>query len=185
RCGRHTTIRPWVSRRARNLPPARDVSRVPSAPPRPAPPNVSRVPSAPLPPVLRPRPARHSRPPPVILHAPAPTRRWIALRPRAAATCGGRPGRARDPQPRLLLRPRPCYNPAPETQDAPGPRGGTGSMERRRLGRGLDALLGGAGDGAAGPDGGPIRQARLPVEHLDRNPFQPRKEFDPEELAAL
>jgi len=61
-------------------------------------------------------------------------------------------------------------------------------MEKRRLGRGLDALLSstsgemnaaGAGTEAAGG------QARVAVERIDHNPYQPRKAFDDEELAAL
>lgn len=55
-------------------------------------------------------------------------------------------------------------------------------MEKRRLGRGLNALLGEAEDGAgpANPE-----QARVPVERIQQNPYQPRKAFDPDELAAL
>jgi ParB family chromosome partitioning protein len=55
-------------------------------------------------------------------------------------------------------------------------------MEKRRLGRGLNALLGDAEGGAAAPA---VEQARVPVERITRNPFQPRKTFDTEELAAL
>jgi ParB family chromosome partitioning protein len=46
-----------------------------------------------------------------------------------------------------------------------------------RLGRGLDALLGEAGDT---PD-----PTRLPLDRIHHNPYQPRKRFDPDELAAL
>jgi ParB family chromosome partitioning protein len=61
-------------------------------------------------------------------------------------------------------------------------------MEKRRLGRGLDALLGGPSDGgtaraevlAAGGE-----QARVPVDRIERNPYQPRKTFDTDELSAL
>jgi ParB family chromosome partitioning protein len=53
-------------------------------------------------------------------------------------------------------------------------------MEKRRLGRGLDALLG-AAEGGKDPNG----QAEVPVEQLQHNPFQPRKAFDADELAAL
>jgi ParB family chromosome partitioning protein len=51
-------------------------------------------------------------------------------------------------------------------------------MEKRRLGRGLDALL------TAAPDAS-VEQAKVSVAQIDHNPFQPRKEFDDEELAAL
>lgn len=46
-----------------------------------------------------------------------------------------------------------------------------------RLGRGLDALLGDAG---ATPD-----PTRLPLDRIQNNPYQPRKRFDADELAAL
>lgn len=54
-------------------------------------------------------------------------------------------------------------------------------MEKRRLGRGLDALLGVPdGDQAVETDTG-----NVPLESIDNNPYQPRKDFDPEELASL
>lgn len=48
-----------------------------------------------------------------------------------------------------------------------------------RLGRGLDALLGDAAGGAGGPAN------RLPVGRITHNPYQPRKQFDEDELKAL
>lgn len=48
--------------------------------------------------------------------------------------------------------------------------------EKRRLGRGLDALLGNPGS-----DGGPS----VAVAEIQQNPYQPRKAFDDEELASL
>lgn len=56
---------------------------------------------------------------------------------------------------------------------------------RRRLGRGLSALLGSGsgGDGApreASPDGSQIH-----VELIERNPFQPRRDFDPQAINEL
>jgi ParB family chromosome partitioning protein len=54
-------------------------------------------------------------------------------------------------------------------------------LEKRRLGRGLDALLG--ENGSAGPAAGPT--AEVPLDRLQQNPYQPRKAFDPDELAAL
>ncbi len=57
-------------------------------------------------------------------------------------------------------------------------------MERRRMGRGLDALLNsttnGDGAGAAVAD-----QPRVAVGQVDANPYQPRKVFDGEDLAGL
>ena len=50
-----------------------------------------------------------------------------------------------------------------------------------RLGRGLDALLGGA-EGVTVNLGGPNR---LPLGEIDHNPYQPRKRFDDDELANL
>lgn len=54
-------------------------------------------------------------------------------------------------------------------------------MEKRRLGRGLDVLLGNGDDGPLGPGG----ESKVAIERIQQNPFQPRKEFDPEELTAL
>lgn len=54
-------------------------------------------------------------------------------------------------------------------------------MEKKRLGRGLDALLGG-GDTALA-EGPP--EAEVPLAKILQNPHQPRKSFDADELAAL
>jgi ParB family chromosome partitioning protein len=52
-------------------------------------------------------------------------------------------------------------------------------MEKKaRLGRGLDALIGN-GDGAT------PTQTDAPLDAIERNPYQPRKEFDDAELNAL
>jgi ParB family transcriptional regulator, chromosome partitioning protein len=51
--------------------------------------------------------------------------------------------------------------------------------KKSRLGRGLDALLSGD-DGAAA-----ATQTQVPVEIIEQNPYQPRKTFDGDELAAL
>lgn len=50
--------------------------------------------------------------------------------------------------------------------------------KKSRLGRGLDALLGGAED-SRGP------RSEVAVEAIEENPFQPRKTFDEDELSAL
>ena len=58
-------------------------------------------------------------------------------------------------------------------------------MNKRRLGRGLDSLLG-AGDGGSEPSA--IESADLvqvDVNRLDPNPFQPRRQFDAAEISAL
>jgi ParB family chromosome partitioning protein len=52
--------------------------------------------------------------------------------------------------------------------------------KKTRLGRGLDALLSGGGDGAA-----TATLSQVPVESIEHNPYQPRKTFDDDELAAL
>jgi ParB family chromosome partitioning protein len=61
--------------------------------------------------------------------------------------------------------------------------------KQRRLGRGLDALLGiaeGTAEvAAAAAPAGPVTQAQVPLEQIQQNPFQPRKTFDAEELTAL
>jgi ParB family chromosome partitioning protein len=52
----------------------------------------------------------------------------------------------------------------------------------RRLGRGLEALLG-TGGGLASSDEGALKL--IPIAQVDRNPFQPRIEFNPEDLVEL
>jgi ParB family chromosome partitioning protein len=52
----------------------------------------------------------------------------------------------------------------------------------RRLGRGLEALLGSA-SGLASSDEGAFKS--IPIGQIGRNPFQPRKEFNSEELGEL
>src|SRR5262245_13419166 len=55
-------------------------------------------------------------------------------------------------------------------------------MHRKALGRGLEALIPGATEGA--PDRGPGAQM-LPVEDIGPNPFQPRTRFDDSALQEL
>jgi ParB family chromosome partitioning protein len=56
-------------------------------------------------------------------------------------------------------------------------------MEKKtRLGRGLDALLGGPAEGEAQVVAG---QAEVRLDQIHNNPWQPRKVFDEEELASL
>lgn len=55
--------------------------------------------------------------------------------------------------------------------------------KKERLGRGLEALLGDFLDEGVSPDSAEVRM--LPVARIRPNPFQPRKEFDPEELTSL
>lgn len=52
----------------------------------------------------------------------------------------------------------------------------------RRLGRGLEALLG-TGGGLASTDEGALKL--IPIAQVGRNPFQPRTEFNPEDLLEL
>src|SRR5438045_2714651 len=61
-------------------------------------------------------------------------------------------------------------------------------MEKRRLGRGLDALLTSTGNGptAAIKDGAADNGVTcVAVAWLDQNPYQPRQAFDDDDLAAL
>ena len=67
------------------------------------------------------------------------------------------------------------------------------AAQKRGLGKGLDALLGGGNapaavtsitPGAAAPAGDQPQQ-EVPVDLIDRSPYQPRREFDPEKLAEL
>jgi ParB family transcriptional regulator, chromosome partitioning protein len=58
-------------------------------------------------------------------------------------------------------------------------------VNKRRLGRGLEALLG-RDEGGSDPgsyEGGDLTY--LPVDQIDPNPFQPRRQFDPAEITAL
>lgn len=64
-----------------------------------------------------------------------------------------------------------------DDQGAPEP-------QRRRLGRGLNALLGTGSFGESGPVG-EGDQSQVHVDLIERNPFQPRQEFDPEALNEL
>lgn len=57
-------------------------------------------------------------------------------------------------------------------------------MMKRALGRGLGALLPSAAD-AAPPSGDAARVLDVPIESVSPNPYQPRKDFDPEALAEL
>jgi ParB family transcriptional regulator, chromosome partitioning protein len=63
-------------------------------------------------------------------------------------------------------------------------------MEKpRRLGRGLEALIPGAGTstgaGTAAPTAPPSDYQRLPIPEIRPNPYQPRREFDEAELSEL
>jgi ParB family transcriptional regulator, chromosome partitioning protein len=56
-------------------------------------------------------------------------------------------------------------------------------MEKKpRLGRGLDALLGGSGEDGNGPS---ADLSQVSVQVIDQNPYQPRRAFDEEELSSL
>ncbi|MCA9072145.1 MAG: chromosome partitioning protein ParB, partial [Planctomycetaceae bacterium] len=76
--------------------------------------------------------------------------------------------------------------------DTPSDAAQDKGVMRRRLGRGLNALLGGAvPDSPAGE--APANDAEtelkpsdeISVELIERNPYQPRKEFDKELLLEL
>ncbi|MBX3442706.1 MAG: ParB/RepB/Spo0J family partition protein [Planctomyces sp.] len=58
---------------------------------------------------------------------------------------------------------------------------------KRRLGRGLSALLGGSAPASeeAQPHADPGELRHIPIDRLTRNPYQPRKEFDAESLGEL
>ncbi|MEN8176883.1 MAG: ParB/RepB/Spo0J family partition protein, partial [Pseudomonadota bacterium] len=63
------------------------------------------------------------------------------------------------------------------------------AAKRKGLGRGLDALLGGAQNaGAESPEpavAGTDTVRQLPVELIERGRFQPRRNFDPDKLDEL
>src|SRR5262245_36490093 len=52
--------------------------------------------------------------------------------------------------------------------------------KKSRLGRGLEALIGGSDT-----PGGALTRNEVPVEAIEKNPYQPRKSFDDDELSAL
>lgn len=56
------------------------------------------------------------------------------------------------------------------------------SVQKRGLGRGLDALL---GDVSAKEDTSQNQPHSLPIEYLQRGKYQPRKDIDPEKLQEL
>ena len=85
--------------------------------------------------------------------------------------------------------------PQPAANPAPGPAGEP--PQKRRLGRGLNALLGGSGP-AAPPAGGPKlsihkpeedadagEMRHVPVGDVEASPFQPRRDFDGDDLNDL
>jgi ParB family chromosome partitioning protein len=51
-------------------------------------------------------------------------------------------------------------------------------VDKKRLGRGLEALVGGDAPPAAA-------QAEVPLDRIQHNPYQPRKAFDADEIATL
>ncbi|WP_228499425.1 ParB/RepB/Spo0J family partition protein [Thermogemmata fonticola] len=53
-------------------------------------------------------------------------------------------------------------------------------MTKPRLGRGLEALL-----GESSRTAGSVAPLTVPIERITRNPYQPRKQFDEEQLQAL
>lgn len=60
------------------------------------------------------------------------------------------------------------------------------SNARRRLGRGLNALLGGGSESEHDDPAADIQaDDNIPVNAIEVNPFQPRKEFEPESLTEL
>jgi ParB family chromosome partitioning protein len=56
---------------------------------------------------------------------------------------------------------------------------------KRRLGRGLDALLGREEGGFEASTLDAAELLHLPVDQIDPNPYQPRRVFDPTEIASL
>ncbi len=59
------------------------------------------------------------------------------------------------------------------------------SVKQRRLGRGLDSLLGTEEGGFEASSLEKADLVQIPVDLVDPNPFQPRRYFDPTEIAAL
>lgn len=60
----------------------------------------------------------------------------------------------------------------------------TSDLPRRRLGRGLSAMLG-SGPAFSESEPAAAELRNIPVQEIARNPFQPRKDFNPDELNEL
>jgi ParB family chromosome partitioning protein len=58
-------------------------------------------------------------------------------------------------------------------------------VNKRRLGRGLDALLGREQGGYEASSLDTAELIHIPVDQIDANPFQPRRHFDATEISAL
>src|SRR5208282_1483192 len=58
-------------------------------------------------------------------------------------------------------------------------------MNRRRLGRGLEALLGREEGGFEGGSLEACELIQIAVDQIDANPYQPRRQFNPDEIASL
>jgi ParB family transcriptional regulator, chromosome partitioning protein len=58
-------------------------------------------------------------------------------------------------------------------------------VNKRRLGRGLEALLGREDGGFEGGSNETSELLQIAVDQIDPNPFQPRRHFDPQEITAL
>ncbi len=58
-------------------------------------------------------------------------------------------------------------------------------MNKRRLGRGLEALLGREEGGFEGGSVDACELIQIAVDQIDANPYQPRRQFNPEEIASL
>jgi ParB family chromosome partitioning protein len=65
----------------------------------------------------------------------------------------------------------------------PSEAGRNAVTEKRRLGKGLEALLGAVDKHSPEHPAGAILQ--VPLDQIEANPLQPRRDFDPEELEAL
>jgi ParB family transcriptional regulator, chromosome partitioning protein len=59
-------------------------------------------------------------------------------------------------------------------------------VDKTRLGRGLDQLIPMLENGADAPAvAAQVQQTQVPLDLIQHNPYQPRKTFDPDELASL
>lgn len=75
-----------------------------------------------------------------------------------------------------------CYNALHSGRIREHRNEGISGMEKRRLGRGLDALLGSLEENGTAPA---IGANQVAVERIEHNPYQPRKDFDADELSKL
>ena len=118
------------------------------------------------------------RPVAVPVHPAGPGGRcpWYAAARVSRGTAAAEPSQHRPPGPTIMsAQPARLHRPDDAAPQASG----------RRLGRGLNALLGGQRDEPQAAPAAPADAGAISVELIERNPFQPRQDFAEPELKEL